>query len=90
MELFFFFFSICLTRYDFRAGFWGIIGGPCLGIIPVRSTNSDKSISPSLMFFYFLPSRGSHDDWHFSCSHSLKSSIIPFQRIVLEEILGFL
>ncbi|KAK2419371.1 hypothetical protein P8452_63378 [Trifolium repens] len=20
--------------YDFRAGFWGVIGGPCLGIIP--------------------------------------------------------
>ncbi|KAE8726115.1 Detected protein of unknown function [Hibiscus syriacus] len=21
-------------RYDFRAGFWGVLGGPCLGIIP--------------------------------------------------------
>lgn len=27
-----------LYRYDFRAGFWGVIGGPCLGIIPVSST----------------------------------------------------
>lgn len=26
------------TRYDFRAGFWGTMGGPGQGIIPVRST----------------------------------------------------
>ena len=24
-----------LNRYDFRGGFWGVMGGPCLGIIPV-------------------------------------------------------
>lgn len=24
------------TRYDFKAGFWGVMGQPCLGIIPVR------------------------------------------------------
>lgn len=27
-----------LYRYDFRAGFWGVLGGPCLGIIPVSYT----------------------------------------------------
>jgi len=25
------------SRYDVRAGFWGVTGQPCLGIIPVRS-----------------------------------------------------
>jgi hypothetical protein len=24
--------------YDFRAGFWGVMGGPCLGMIPVSRT----------------------------------------------------
>lgn len=27
--------TFCFTRYDFRAGFWGVMGHPCLGIIPV-------------------------------------------------------
>ena len=31
----------CSLRYDYRAGFWGVMGGPCLGIIPVSSRNSD-------------------------------------------------
>jgi hypothetical protein len=31
--LFLYFFFI--IRYDSRAGFWGVIGGPCRGIIPV-------------------------------------------------------
>ena len=25
-----------MGRYDHKAGFWGAMGGPCLGIIPVR------------------------------------------------------
>ncbi|GFP91932.1 protein trichome birefringence-like 25 [Phtheirospermum japonicum] len=31
--------------YDFRAGFWGAIGGPCLGIIP-----SDDNFDPFVIF----------------------------------------
>lgn len=26
---------IVVTRYDYQAGFWGVMGHPCLGIIPV-------------------------------------------------------
>ncbi|CAM8899648.1 unnamed protein product [Rhodiola kirilowii] len=31
--------------YDFRAGFWGVTGGPCLGIIPPRIKQFDYPIS---------------------------------------------
>jgi len=27
--------DFALNRYDFKGGFWGVMGGPCLGIIPV-------------------------------------------------------
>jgi hypothetical protein len=29
-------FILVSSRYDYRAGFWGVIGQPCLGMIPVR------------------------------------------------------
>ena len=28
-----------ISRYDYRAGFWGVMGGPGLGIIPVTLTH---------------------------------------------------
>lgn len=35
-----------LIRYDYRAGFWGVMGNPCLGIIPVRTF--------TFLLYYFI------------------------------------
>lgn len=35
-------------RYDFRAGFWGVMGGPCLGIIFVSCTTLEHTIGKML------------------------------------------
>lgn len=38
------------VRYDCKAGFWGVEGGPCLGILPVSVTQRTFCLSP----FYCL------------------------------------
>ncbi|RRT71590.1 hypothetical protein BHE74_00032321 [Ensete ventricosum] len=30
--------------YDYRAGFWGVMGQPCLGIIPVKLHQKDLDL----------------------------------------------
>lgn len=37
---YYYYFLFAFIRYDFRAGFWGVMGQPCLGIISVRSNHS--------------------------------------------------
>jgi hypothetical protein len=33
--------DVMLLRYDYRAGFWGVMGRPCLGMIPVSAAVVD-------------------------------------------------
>lgn len=41
MERYLTFYSYISSRYDYRAGFWGVMGQPCLGMIPVRELKLD-------------------------------------------------
>lgn len=52
LECYLTFYSYILyTRYDYRAGFWGVMGQPCLGMIPVRELILDLVCYHTLVIF---------------------------------------
>lgn len=73
---------ILYTRYDYRAGFWGVMGQPCLGMIPVRELILDL-----LCYHTLVISWPKLLTWSPCCSHILRNLTILCLRTVLAEIL---